>query len=90
MRLYKFDYIQDPSHGWVKVPVSLLQKLGLETRITPFSYRRNDYVYLEEDCDFTTLADALNDREIPFILDRKVAYRKHSKIRSYQPYYIGE
>jgi hypothetical protein len=90
MKVYKFDYIQDPSHGWVKVPIALLKRFGIETRITPFSYRRKAYAYLEEDCDLMTLVNELEARSIPFMYENKVAYRKHSKIRSYEHYYIGD
>lgn len=47
----KLDYIMDPGHGWVKVKRSLLAKLEILPKITPFSYQRGEYVYLEEDLD---------------------------------------
>jgi hypothetical protein len=90
MRVYKFDYIQDPGHGWVKVPVALLERFGIADKITPFSYRRKSYAYLEEDNDLSTLVNELELRRIPFMYDTKIAHRKQSKIRSYQHYYIGD
>jgi hypothetical protein len=90
MRLYKFDYIQDPSHGWVKVPIALLKRFGIADKITPFSYRRKAYAYLEEDCDLMTLVNELELRRIPFMYENKIARCKHSKIRSYEHYYIGD
>lgn len=42
----------DPGHGWLEVPVSHLQELGLQMAdFTRYSYRKGDVVYLEEDCD---------------------------------------
>ncbi len=51
----KFTYYTDPGHGYVKVPVSILRKLGIEKKIIHFSYWRKGYAYLEEDCDMATL-----------------------------------
>ena len=44
-------FYQDPGHGWLAVKREWLQALGLEDRITPYSYQRGQTVYLEEDCD---------------------------------------
>jgi hypothetical protein len=49
-----FDYITDPGHGWVKVPVRALVELGVAHRISECSYRKGDNAYLEEDCDAPT------------------------------------
>lgn len=42
----KLDFIQDPGHGWLKVPRKLLHELNIEHKITHYSYQRADYVYL--------------------------------------------
>lgn len=54
----KFYYYQDPGHGWVAVPVSLLEKLNIVGKITAFSFWRGKTAYLEEDCDATTFTNA--------------------------------
>jgi hypothetical protein len=54
-----FTYYQDPGHGWVAVPRSLLVELGIEDEITPYSYQRLDEVFLEEDCDLSTFTRAM-------------------------------
>jgi hypothetical protein len=42
----------DPGHGWLEVPVVDLQELGLSPHdFSKYSYRKNETVYLEEDCD---------------------------------------
>tara|TARA_B100000900_G_scaffold37245_1_gene27965 strand:+ start:2069 stop:2392 length:324 start_codon:yes stop_codon:yes gene_type:complete len=47
----------DPGHGWYKVSRKLLRKMNLLSKISSFSYQKNDWVYLEEDCDATIFFD---------------------------------
>jgi hypothetical protein len=47
----KYEFHSDPGHGWLKVPLQALARLDLLDRITTYSYRRNAFVYLEEDQD---------------------------------------
>lgn len=82
-----FDYIQDPAHGWVKVPVKLLIELGIYSDISSYSYYRSGFAYLEEDCDLTRFFNAFNARYgIDPKLRSRVAREKRSKIRSYYCY----
>jgi len=53
-----FIYHQDPGHGWLQVPRQLLVKLGIEDKITVFSYLNGTTVYLEEDCDMSIFIEA--------------------------------
>ena len=57
----KITFYSDPAHGWYAVPVSELVRLGIADKITTYSYISADGLtaYLEEDCDASTLADAL-------------------------------
>ena len=48
-------FISDPGHGWVEVPVDLLEKLRLGTDFP----RRGDMCYLEEDDDQSQFDDAI-------------------------------
>ena len=57
MRMTYHAYI-DPGHGWLKVPRKELYELGIADEITPYSYQRGEWVYLEEDGDLTTFANA--------------------------------
>ena len=81
----KFTYYTDPGHGWVKVPRSLLAKLGINHKISTYSYERGDNVYLEEDCDLSHLYQALESRGTPVKLMTSHTNRS-SKIRSYNHY----
>jgi len=84
----KFNIYSDPGHGWAKVPVILLNKLGIRDKITTYSYFRNDSAYLEEDVDLSTFISACKANGIQPIFTEKVT-NKASKIRSYSyyPYY---
>jgi|DEB0MinimDraft_6_1074348.scaffolds.fasta_scaffold07760_7 hypothetical protein len=82
-----FEYISDPSHGWIKVTKSYLSELfGPYWRkfFTCFSYERLSYVYLEEDQDAATFVKKLKELGItPKWRDRHAKIR--SRIRNYTP-----
>lgn len=44
-----YTYHQDPSHGWVEVPLEDIKELGLNP--SEFSYKDSKNAYLEEDVD---------------------------------------
>ena len=75
----------DPGHAWAKVKRIVLHNLGIADKITAYSYQRGDYVYLEEDCDLTTLCMALNQRNTRVKFVEKHTDRD-SRIRSYERY----
>jgi hypothetical protein len=83
----KYDRYYDPAHSWVKVKVSELKTLGIADKVSPYSYRRGKYVYLEEDSDMSLFYNAKEKK------GEKFAFREHisdksSKIRSYSPYKV--
>jgi len=82
----KFIVFNDPSHGWAKIPRSLLWKLGIADKISRCSYQRGVYVYLEEDCDLTLFIEKYEKLYgfKPEFVDRYSD--KSSKIRSYNFY----
>lgn len=43
-----YEFIIDPGHGWLKVPLADLPA-GFEP--TQYSFKDGDFAYLEEDCD---------------------------------------
>lgn len=53
-----FDFISDPGHGWLKVPYKLLETLGIQNKISHYSYRTREDAYLEEDCDAPLFLDS--------------------------------
>lgn len=82
----KLVYFCDPGHGWVRVKRDVLTKLAIADKISPYSYQRGDYAYLEEDCDLSVLIKALEAAGKKLELVSKHTNRS-SKIRSYSCYY---
>ena len=80
-----FQYFTDSEHGWIKVPVKLLKSLGIEGKISMYSYRRGEYAYLEEDCDASLFLDSMkaDGKECKLVAKHT---NKRSKIRSYYHY----
>ena len=76
----------DSSHGWAKVPKSLLKELGIEKSVSSYSYMRDDYAYLEEDCDLALFVKTweTNGNVAEFRFHKQSL--KGSKIRSYLSY----
>lgn len=79
------NYYQDPGHGWVKIHKQWLALLGIEDKISHYSYQRKNYAYLEEDCDLSLLLKSLDSNGITWKL-REYNCNKSSKIRSYESY----
>lgn len=52
-------YWQDPGHGWLEVRQSDIIILDLMGKISGYSYRKGEMVYLEEDQDAGTYIKAL-------------------------------
>ena len=64
--LLRFAFYADPGHGWLEVPRELLHSLGIADKITRYSYQRMSKVFLEEDCDFATFAQAMKAQGLSF------------------------
>jgi hypothetical protein len=84
-RSLTLNFYQDPGHGWVRVSMGLLHGLKIAEDISAYSYRREDYAYLEEDCDLSRLLTAAQAAGIEIKL-REFHTNKQSKIRGYRPY----
>jgi hypothetical protein len=74
----------DPGHGWLKVPRQELQELGIAHLITPYSYQRGEWVYLEEDGDLSTFARAHPQWDTVKRVEHTTDHR--SRIRGYLRY----
>lgn len=88
MRSLTIPYYQDPGHGWARVSIGLLHGLKIAHEISPYSYRRGNYAYLEEDCDLSRLQAAAAAAGIALKL-KHFHTNKTSKIRSYDQFYLG-
>ena len=49
----------DPGHGWLRVPVKLLEQLNIVDKISHYSYKCAGYAFLEEDCDWGVFVQAM-------------------------------
>lgn len=73
----------DPGHGWARVKRAELAKLGVLDKVTPYSFERNDSVYLEEDCDLGLYVLALKARGHEIKYRETNCDRRYSRIRNY-------
>ena len=80
--MMKFRFISDPGHGWLEVPMTLLESLDVQKKISQFSYRKGDMAYLEEDCDAPVLIKALKDKSIQYVFTE--VYQERTRIRNYE------
>ena len=66
-------FIEDPGHGWLRVPLADVAALGIQDEITAYSFIDNDYAFLEEDCDYGTFMNACQAQHVP-VPDMKTEY----------------
>ena len=76
-----FRFISDPGHGWVEVPIKLIEVLGIKSKISAYSYRKADMAYLEEDCDAYEFAQACKAQGIT--VEYSEVYQENTPIRHY-------
>ena len=83
-------FIYDPGHGWLKVPLNEVLKLGIEKQISAYSYVQGDYAYLEEDCDAPLFEKAYcaknNITRERLVEDTPSVYQEQTPIRGYERY----
>ena len=67
MNTKQYKFLDDGSHGWLAVPLTDLEDLGIEDQISECSYVDHDWgiAYLEEDCDATTFITAKLEHATP-------------------------
>ena len=63
--LARYRYLQDPGHGWIRVPRAELDALGIASQVSKYSYQQGGWVYLEEDCDAGLWISARNAAGYP-------------------------
>ena len=52
-----FKVYDDAGHGWLRVPHTLMAEIGMvKEDVSIYSYRDENYAYLEEDCDLMNFA----------------------------------
>ena len=92
-----YIYFTDPGHGWLRVKRAELENLGIAGYITPYSYAKGQWVYLEEDLDMATFMKAKGWLRVEGnlvegfwdsgLIANKNCRHRYSTIRSYDRYY---
>mgnify|MGYP003659893723 CR=1 FL=1 len=85
MKTFTVIVYSDGGHAWGKVKRDVLRNLGIANQVSSYSYQRNDYVYLEEDCDLFLLQQAMDKDNVRLKFVERHTDRE-SKIRSYERY----
>ena len=81
-----FTFYTDPGHGWLKVSLSNLASLGfLPSDFSRYSYKKNDNLYLEEDCDAAKFVLAYKTKHGVSLKHKESHTDRQSRIRSYSP-----
>jgi hypothetical protein len=79
-------FASDPGHGWLAVPLELLDRLGLLDKITTYSYLRGRTAHLEEDCDVSTFMAAAQAAGLTISMRGTTCANRRSRIRNYDYY----
>jgi len=82
MKTKLYDFYSDPGHGWLKVPRTEIEKLGIAHQVSTCSFKNGNFVYLEEDCDAPLFIKAQEAKGIE-VKFKEYSTNKSSKIRSY-------
>ena len=65
----------DPGHGWLETTIQELMKYGIHNKVSKYSYRDGDRVFLEEDCDAGLLLRAYQEHGVVYgTMDKHVDY----------------
>lgn len=83
--LQTFTFHSDAGHGWLAVPEYWLIDLGINNKISRYSYSNNTTVYLEEDCDALLFDKAYKLRYGTYSV-REINNDGDSPIRNYRRY----
>lgn len=69
----KLTFWSDPGHGWLEVPTAELKELGIENKISSYSYINweGSKAYLEEDCDAGVYLNKLKENGESFEFDER-------------------
>jgi hypothetical protein len=79
------NFYEDPGHGWLAVPLALLDRLDLLDKVSGYSYMRGRLAHLEEDCDYSLFAAAMRDAGLAFSV-REHRTDNRSRVRGYQSF----
>ena len=85
----RYHLYTDSGHAWLRVPKAELASLGIAEKISQYSYIRDQYAYLEEDCDCFIFETAKQIQNPDWQLDENhiiLHSSNNSSIRDYESY----
>jgi len=86
----EFTFHSDPGHGWLEVGYDMLEKLRITSKVSTYSYRKGNTVYLEEDCDTGVFLDAFKAHNPEIDIKFKEVHEENTPIRNYTHYYTNK
>ncbi len=81
----EIDFYEDPAHGWLAIPLKFLKPLGVDKKISEYSYKDKQFVYLEEDADASIILDIFKTNGVPYSIKEHVT-DNDSFVRSLEMY----
>ena len=75
----------DPGHGWLAVPYKDLVSLGIQDKISDYSYSNGRTAYLEEDGDAAVFITAYKQHFGDMFKFRE-SYKENTPIRNFEAY----
>ena len=84
----KLNFYEDPGHGWLAVPLSLLDRLGILDQNSSYSYMRGKLAHLEEDCDYSLFWTAATAAGLTLSI-KTTRTDNRSRIRNYCHFHPG-
>ena len=80
-------FISDPGHGWLRVPMKLLEDWNIDILISEYSYRTKEFAFLEEDCDAELFLKEARSRNFEHIIHYTTINDFESYLRLFDNYY---
>ena len=68
----EIKFLSDPGHGWLRVPLQLLNDWNISNKISDYSYKTTNFAYLEEDCDASIFIDEAKKRNYKYSINYKL------------------
>jgi hypothetical protein len=85
-----YTFINDPGHGWLRVPISDVTNSGFNP--SKYSYWNDEDFFLEEDCDAPDFLEAIGEYRREFVdiyVDSFEAYMTENNIVRYDLEDVG-
>lgn len=80
---FTLDYIQGPSHGWIKISGQVVKHFGFSPSAYSYFDHKNNVLYLEEDCDAPRFIKLIESKGYKVthnnIYDEKESVRRFSR-----------